>query len=121
MLGGASGGLSIELEACDHTDAVVDHTGNSVLWQLEQLQCHVDSVQLTSEMTANFADMLIRGESILISYQANSMDVQYLTGGANQTLSLAKQFSRLATVFVSLEDTVGASSADNAVGVNEKQ
>ena len=67
-------------------------------------------------MTSNFADMLIRGESILISYQANAMDTQYLTGSSNQTLSLAKQFSRLATVFVSLEDTIGANSADNAVG-----
>ena len=35
-------------------------------------------------------------------------------------MSLAKQFTSLATVFVSLEDTIGASSADSAVRVNEK-
>ena len=55
-------------------------------------------------MTSSFADMLIQGESILIPYQANAMDVQYLTGLSEANLSIAKQFSRLATVFVSLED-----------------
>jgi len=120
MMGGAAGGLQLELETADHVDAVVNHGTNSTTWQLEQVQVHCDSVQLTSEMTSNFADMLIRGESILIPYQANAMDVQYLTGGTNQTLSLAKQFSRLATVFVSLEDTIGAPGGDNAAGVHNK-
>jgi hypothetical protein len=120
MLGGAAGGLSIELEVCDLNEAVVDFGTNSTDWQIEQLQVHVDSVQLTSEMTSNFADMLIRGESILIPYQANNCDVQYLNGGANQVLSLAKQFSRLSTVFVSLEDNIVPSSADNSTGVHDK-
>jgi hypothetical protein len=115
MMGGA-GGLSFELELADATEAVVDHTGNSSDWQIEQLTLHVDSVQLTSELTSSFADMLIKGESIIIPYQANSVDVQYLSGGANQILTLAKQFSRLATVFVSLEDTQAASSDDTKVG-----
>jgi len=70
----------------------------------------VDSVQLTSEMTQNFADMLIRGESILLPYQANACDVMYLNGGSNQVLSLAKQYSRLATIIVSL----GITEADAA-------
>jgi len=48
------------------------------------------------------ADMLIRGESILIPYSTNICDVQYLQNGGSYTLSLAKQYSRLATVFVSL-------------------
>lgn len=119
-MGGASGGLSIELECSDLTDAIVNATGISATWQLEQLQLHVDSVQLASEMTSSFADMLIDGQSILIPYQANSCDVQYLNGGANQVLSLAKQFSRLATVFVSLEDNQAAPADDDAVGVHIK-
>ena len=48
------------------------------------------------------ADMLIRGESILIPYSTNVCDVQFLQVGGSYTLSLAKQYSRLATVFVSL-------------------
>ena len=102
MLGGASGGLSIELEAADLPDACSTAVGKSQVWQLEQIQVHVDSVQLTSEMTNNFAEMLIRGESILIPFTANAMDVQYLNAGEKQVLSLAKQYSRLATVGVSL-------------------
>lgn len=120
MMGGASGGLTIELECSDLTDACVDATNLSATWQLEQLQLHVDSVQLASEMTSSFADMLIDGQSILIPYQANSCDVFYLDGGANQTLSLAKQFSRLATVFVSLENNIVAAITNDAEGVHSK-
>ena len=111
MLGGASGGLSLELECSDLTDACSTAAGNSQVWQLEQIQVHVDSVQLTSEMTNNFAEMLYRGESILIPYTANAMDVQYLNAGENQVLSLAKQYSRLATVGVSLGVAAGATIA----------
>ena len=110
MMGGAAGGLQIELECADLLDACLNVAGRSATWELRDLQCHVSSVQLASEMTSSFADMLIAGESILIPYQANSMDVQYLTGAQNVNLSLAKQFSRLATVFVSLEDGAGATA-----------
>jgi hypothetical protein len=111
MMGGAAG-LSIELECADATAACSTEPNHSTSWQLEQLQVHVDSVQLTSEMTSNFADMLIKGESILIPYQTNSCDVQYLNVGTNQVLSLAKSFSRLATVFVSL----GIANANTITG-----
>ena len=117
MLGGASGGLSIELECADLVDACSGAANTSQEWQLEQIQLHVDSVQLTSEMTSNFADMLIRGESILMPFTANACDVMYLNGGSEQVLSLAKQYSRLATVGVSLGvaagDTVATSLMNN--------
>ncbi len=102
-MAGAASGLCVELEAADLVDAVSTAAGKSTDWQIEQLCCHVDSVQLTSELTASMADLLIRGESILIPYSTNSCDVIYTQGqGANLTLSLAKSYSRLATVFVSL-------------------
>jgi hypothetical protein len=101
MMGGSSG-LTIELELSDSLDAVLDGTGNSTSWHIENLQCHVDSVQLTSEMTNKFATILQDGGTLLLPYQANSCDVLYLDGSTNQTLSLAKQYSRLATVMVSL-------------------
>ncbi len=59
--------------------------------------------------------MLQRGESILIPYVANTCDVQYLQPGGKYTLSLAKQMSRLATVFVSL------GVADSDVSVHTKE
>ena len=93
MLGGASQGLTFELECADLTDAIVNAAGISATWRLESLQCHVDSVQLTSEMTASYADMLISGQSIIIPYQANACDVQYFANtGGNMIVSLAKQY-----------------------------
>jgi hypothetical protein len=116
MLGG-SGGMTIELEAADLSAACDTADGFSQLWQIERMQVHVDSVQLTSEMTNNFADMLIKDGSILIPYSTNSGDKMYLNGGANQVLILAKQYSRLATVMVSLvvadADTVNEKEMNN--------
>ena len=111
MMGGAAGGFSVELECAELVDAVNTAADHSLLWQIEQIQLHVDSVQLTSEMTSNFADMLVRGESILMPYTANAMDVQYLNAGDSQVLSLAKQYSLLATVEVSLGQAAGATVA----------
>ena len=117
MMGGSSGGLSVELECSDLADACSADAAKSQNWQLEQIQLHVDSVQLTSEMTNSFAQMLQSGESILMPFSANAVDVQYLNAGENQVLSLAKQYSRLATVGVSLldaeADTVAGSAQNN--------
>ena len=120
MMGGAAGGLQVELECADPSDAVVNAAGKSVDWELISLKLHVDSVQLASEMTSSFADMLIQGESILIPYQANAMDVQYLNGHSEVNLSIAKQFSRLATVFVSLEKTPTDDITADAAGALKK-
>jgi hypothetical protein len=79
----------------------------------------VDSVQLTSEVTNSFAEMLINNP-IIIPYQANACDVQYLTGGPNVVLTLAKQYSRLASVFVSLENTPSGAISDDAAGALKK-
>ena len=71
-------------------------------------------------MTASYADMLLNG-SIIIPYQANACDVQFFANtGGNMIISLAKQYSRLATVFVSLEDTQNAPAANNAAGAHVK-
>jgi len=45
----------------------------------------------------------------------------FLTGGANQVVSLAKQYSRLASVIVSFTDTIGAPGSDDAAGSNNKE
>ena len=112
--------MTIELALADFAAACLATGGDpavqrSQLWQLEQMQLHVDSVQLTSEMTQSFANMLANGESILIPYQTNACDVQYLQAGGSYTLSVAKQYSRLATVFVSL----GVADADTNVMTKE--
>jgi hypothetical protein len=114
-LGGAASGLTFEFELEDATKACLDAANHSTKWQLESFSCHIDSVQCTSEFTASMADMLIRGESILIPYSTNVCDVQFLQVGGSYTLSLAKQYSRLATVFVSL----GVTDDNTSVGTKE--
>jgi hypothetical protein len=114
-LGGAASGLTFEFELEDANKACVEAANSSTGWQLESFSCHIDSVQCTSEFTASMADMLIRGESILIPYSTNVCDVQFLQPGGNYTLSLAKQYSRLATVFVSL------GVADDNTSVHKKE
>jgi hypothetical protein len=116
-IGGAASGLQFEFELEDAQKAVLATTvpppagsppdtanvaTKSTNWQLEAFSCHIDSVQCTSEFTASIADMLSNGESILIPFSCNVCDVQYLQPGGSYSLSVAKQFSRLATVFVSL-------------------
>jgi hypothetical protein len=118
MMGGA-GGLSFELELADPTEAVVNTANKSTDWSITNFTLHVDSVQLTSEVTNSFADTLTN-QPIIIPYQANSVDVQYLTGGPNVVLTLAKQFSRLASVFVSLENAPADAITDNAAGALKK-
>jgi hypothetical protein len=120
MMGGAAGGLSAELEVEDAADACLNGTDNSTAWTLSNLQIFCDSVTLTSEITNDFADLLTSGRSILIPYQQNSASVQYLAGATGDVqLNLAKQFSRLASVFVSLaqEDATGANATATAAAI----
>ena len=102
MMGGAAAGLTFEFELEDLTKACLGGENKSQSWEISSFQCHIDSVQLTSELTTSFAETLQAGESILIPHMASTCDVQYLQPGGKYTLSLAKQMSRLANVFVSL-------------------
>ena len=119
-MGGTAGGLTIELECEDAADAVLNGTDNSTDWNLSDLKVHVDSVTLTSEITNDFSDLLLAGKSILLPYQQNSSSVQYLAGTTGDVqITLAKQFSRLASVFVSLaqEDATGSDAALTAAAI----
>ena len=122
MMGGASGGMTCEIELENPEDAVLNGTNNSTDWNLSELKIHVDSVTLTSEITNDFADLLLSGRSVLVPYQQNSCSVQYLAGTTGDVqITLAKQFSRLASVFVSLaqEDKTDAAERTTA-GANGK-
>ena len=122
LLGGSAGGLSCELELADVSDAALAATGLSQDWQIEDLQMHVDSVTMATELASQMAEQLIN-DSILIPFQSNACDVQYLPDGSNNvTLSLAKQYSRLNSVIVSFCDAIPAdpAPANDAVGVHSR-
>ena len=118
---GAASGLQIELECSDFLDAVVNATGLSANWELVDLKCHIADVVLDSSMTESFADMLVRGESILIPFQANHIDKMFIPAAANVVdLTVARQFSRLATVTCTLEDAAGVPADATAPEVHKK-
>ena len=106
LLGGSAGGLSCTLELADAEEAICNATTLSTDWQIEELEMHVDSVTMATELASQMAEQLIN-DSILIPFQSNSCDVQYLPAGSNNvTLSLAKQVSRLNSVIVSFADEI---------------
>ena len=122
LLGGSAGGLSAELECCDIPEACLKDTAGTLSqdWQIQDLQLHVDSVTMATELASQMAEQLIN-DSILIPFQSNACDVQYLNGENNVVLSLAKQYSRLNSVIVSFCDTVEATGIlDDAAGVHSQ-
>jgi len=114
MLLGA-GGLTFELEVASAADAVRAHANDSTNYVLKDLICHVDSCTLTSELTEQYSSMLLSGRSIMLTYSTLDCSLQYLTAqtGAH-TLNSAKQYTRLDTMFVSLDQEEAAASADDA-------
>jgi len=114
MLLGA-GGLTIELEVAAAADAVRAHAGDSTNYVLKDLICHVDSCTLTSELTEQYSSMLLSGRSIMLPYQAMDCSLQYLTATTgSHTLNSAKQWTRLDTMFVSLDMEEPAAAQDDA-------
>ena len=121
LLGGSAGGLACELEVSDATDAALAHAAGSTSWSIVDLTLHCDSVTLSTAMASQFADQLLN-DSILIPFQANTLDVQFLPAGSNNmVLSLPKQYSRLNAVAVSLADAIAAGApANDSDGVQSR-
>ncbi len=114
MLLGA-GGLTFELEVAPAADAVRAHANDSTNYVLKDLICHVDSCTLTSELTEQYSSMLLSGRSIMIPYSTMDSTVQYLTAlTGSHDLNLAKNWTRLDTVFCSLDQEEIAATADDA-------
>ena len=75
---------------------------------------------MATELASQMAEQLIN-DSILIPFQSNACDVQFLPAGSNNvTLSLAKQYSRLNSVIVSFADEITGTPTDDAAGVHSK-
>ena len=110
-----AGGLTIEFELAPAADAVNTHADFSQSYTLSDCVCHVDSCQLTSELTEQYSSMLLSGRSIMIPYQTLDCTLQHLTAktGAH-SLNMAKQFTRLDTVFLSLAKEEPAITANPA-------
>ncbi len=120
MLLGA-GGMSITLEIPAASEIARNHaTTDSQTFSYKDLICHVDSLQLEESISSQYANMLLSGRSIMIPYQTWDNTLQHLTvqTGA-QTCNIARNFTRLASVFASFAKEEGVVTADLA-GVQGK-
>ncbi len=110
-----NGGFTIELEVAPAADAVRCHANDSQNYVLKDLICHVDSCTLTSELTEQYTSMLLSGRSIMIPYTTMDCTLQYLTAlTGSHDINLAKNWTRLDTVFCSLDKEEIAATADDA-------
>ena len=119
MLLGASG-LKITLEVPAASEIARNHANDSQAFSYKDLICHVDSLQLEESISSQYANMLLSGRSIMICFQTwdNVLTHLSVTSGS-QTISVAKNFTRLATVFASLAQEEPTVTADLA-GVQGK-
>jgi len=119
MLLGASG-LKITLEIPAASEIARNHANDSQTFSYKDLVCHVDSLQLEESISSQYANMLLSGRSIMIPYQTWDNTLQHLTvQTGSQTCNIAKNFTRLATVFTSLAQEEPTVTADLA-GVQGK-
>ena len=119
MLLGASG-LKITLEIPAASEIARDHANDSQSFSYKDLICNVDSLQLEESISSQYSNMLLSGRSIMIPYQTWDNTLQHLTvTSGSQTCNIAKNFTRLSTVFASLAQEEGTVTAD-AAGVGGK-
>jgi len=119
MLLGASG-LKITLEVPAASEIARDHANDSQTFSYKELVCHIDSLQLEESISSQYANMLLSGRSIMIPYQTWDNTLQHLTvQSGSQTCNIAKNFTRLATVFASLAQEEPVVTA-NLAGVQGK-
>ena len=119
MLLGASG-LKITLEVPAASEIARNHANDSQTFSYKDLVCHVDSLQLEESISSQYANMLLSGRSIMIPYQTWDNTLQHLTvQTGSQTCNVAKNFTRLNSVFASLAQEEPAVTADLA-GVQGK-
>ena len=118
LLGGS--GLSITLSIPVASEIARNASTDSQEFYFKDMICHVDSLQLEQSISSQYANMLLEGSSIFIPYQTFDNTLQHLTvQTGSHTCNIARNFTRLASVYASLsqeEPTVTA----NLAGVQKK-
>ena len=118
-----AGSLSITLEVPAANEIARNEAGDSQLFQYHDMVCHVDTLQLEESISSQYANMLLSGRSIMIPIQTWDNTLQHLTVlTGNQTCNIARNFTRLASVFASLaqEEPTGTAVTANLAGVQAK-
>jgi len=100
-------GLTFEAELAPAAEAV---TG-SQSYELSDLRILVDQITLTSELTNQYTSLLLSGKSIFMDLEMHENTVSYLPGNsAKWSISSARQYSRLNTLIVIMQQAPGGTA-----------
>ena len=84
---------------------------NSTSWKITEPQIKCDLVMLDSELQNSYASHLLSGKSLPIHFSSYATNVQTATGKDN-SLSIARSFTRLKSVFVTMFHGDGTDAND---------
>ena len=106
--------LTFELELAPADESCLA-TGSQD-FELSDLRILVDTVQLTSELQDKYTSLLLTGKSVFVNLDLTENTQHYLPGNsARWSISSARQFSRLNTVVVIMQQAPGAEAETKQV------
>ena len=104
--------ITIELELADaNTDAIIAvqttgttyiDTNTSIDWQIENVQVKVDVCTLDNALDNSYAQHLLSGKSLPISYNTFVSQLQSTTSTDKHLINVSRALARLKSVFVTL-------------------
>ena len=107
-------GLTFELELAPADEACLA-TG-SQNYELSDLRILVDHCMLTTELQDQYSSLLLTGKSVFINLDLHENTQHFLPGNsAKWSISSARQFSRLNTLVVIMQQAPGAEAATKQV------
>ena len=113
--------ITIELELVDTiTDPIIDPTGSPVLgtstftpantstnWSINNVQVKVDVCTLDNALDNSYAQHLLQGKSLPISYNTFVSQLQTISGQDAPLVNVSRALTRLKSVFVTLHKDAG--------------
>ncbi len=119
--------IAIELELVDSvTDPIIDPTGSPTLgtttftptntstnWSINNVQAKVDVCTLDNALDNSYAQKLIQGQSLPISYNTFVSQLQTIAGQDVPLINVSRALTRLKSVFVTLHKDTGVTWPSN--------
>ena len=107
--------ITIELELVNtYGDSV--RSGGSQLWSIEDVQLKCDMVTLDSQLDNSYAEHLLSGKSIPISYTSYTTSQQVCSGDSTN-VNISRSLTRLKSIFVTMFKEPTDHSAFNEVNL----
>ena len=107
--------ITIELELVNqYSDSA--RTDTSQLWSIEDVQLKCDMITLDNQLDNSYAEHLLIGKSIPISYTSYTTSQQVCSGEATN-VNISRSLTRLKSIFVTLYKPPGNHHVENEVNL----